>query len=76
MFLVATPAIVLLVNYDDRLPTGVRALTWTAMLTIGLSLFDLVGRERYAVFMSWSVITICFLVLIGALVSLRARRIA
>jgi len=76
VFLVATPAIALLVNYDDRLPAALRVLTWTAMLTIGLSLFDLMGRERYAAFMSWSIITMCFLVVIGGLVSLRIRQVA
>src|SRR5215210_8208472 len=68
VFLVATPAIALIVNYDDRLPFWLRAVTWIAMLTVGLSLFDVMGRERYAMFMSWSVITVCFLIVIAALV--------
>jgi hypothetical protein len=34
------------------------------------------GRQRYGVFMEWSVITICFLVVIGALACLRMRRVA
>src|SRR5690606_16561849 len=76
VFLIATPAVALFANYDDRLPAAVRWTTWAAVATIGLSLFDLMGRERYAAFMSWSVITLCFLVLVGALVTLRARRIA
>jgi len=76
VFLVATPAIALIVNYDDRLPFWLRAVTWIAMLTVGLSLFDVMGRERYAMFMSWSVITVCFLIVIAALVTLRVRRIA
>ena len=75
-FLVATPAIALLANHDDRLPGWLRALTWAAVATIGLSLYDLMGRERYAAFMSWSVITVCFLVVVAALVSLRLRRVA
>ena len=76
VFLVATPAIALVVNYDDRLPAWLRAAAWAAMLTVGLSLFDVLGRERYAAFMSWSVITFCFLVVIAALVTLRVRRAA
>ncbi|MEO6213479.1 MAG: glycosyltransferase family 87 protein [Vicinamibacterales bacterium] len=76
VFLVATPAVAVLVNYDDRLPPALRALTWTAVLTIGLSLFDVMGRERYAAFMSWSVITMCFLVVVAALATLRVRRAA
>ena len=76
VFLVATPAVVLFANYDDRLPSLLRWTTWIALAIIGLSLFDLMGRERYATFMSWSVITWCFIVLIVALGFLRARRIA
>jgi Na+/citrate or Na+/malate symporter len=53
-----------------------RVLTWAAVATIGLSLYDLMGRERYAAFMAWSVITVCFLVVVAALVSLRLRRVA
>ncbi|HJR57913.1 MAG TPA: glycosyltransferase family 87 protein [Vicinamibacterales bacterium] len=76
VFLVATPAVAMFANYDDLLPDGVRWLTWAAVVVAGLSLFDLMGRERYAVFMSWSVITVCFFVLVTALVSLRIRRAA
>lgn len=76
VFLVATPAIAMLVNYDDRLPAVLRWTMWMAILIIGLSLFDLMGRERYAVFMSWSIITVCFLVLVAALATLRRRGLA
>jgi hypothetical protein len=76
VFLVATPAVVLFANHDDGLASGLRWLTWVALGIIGFSLFDLMGRENYARFMSWSVITVCFLFLIRALVALRLRRIA
>lgn len=76
VFLVATPAIACLANYDDRLPPALRTITWTAIATIGLSLFDLLGRQRYATFMQWSIITICFLVVAAALGTLRFRRAA
>lgn len=76
VFLVATPAIALLVNYDRDLPPALRVATWGALLTIGLSLFDVMGREHYATFMAWSVITVCFLVVVAALAALRLRRIA
>jgi hypothetical protein len=75
VFLITTPAIALFANYDDFLPGWLRWTTWTAVATIGLSLFDVMGRERYAAFMSLSVITICYLVLVAALIMLRARRI-
>jgi hypothetical protein len=76
VFLIATPAVVLFANHEARLPSWMRGLTWIAVATIGLSLFDVLGRARYATFMAWSVITVCFCVLIGALVALRLRRIA
>lgn len=40
---------------------------------VAFSLYDLLGREFYARFMSWSVITINFLILIGYLAFLRWR---
>ncbi len=42
---------------------------------ITFSLYDIMGRDMYATFMSWSVITINFLVLIGYLMYLRFRKI-
>ena len=42
---------------------------------IAFSLFDIFGRELYARFMSWSVITINFLILVAYLFYLRFRKI-
>jgi hypothetical protein len=42
---------------------------------ITFSLYDVMGRDLYARFMSWSVITINFLILIGYLMYLRFRKI-
>ena len=76
VFLIATPAIVYVVNYREQLPLGLRVLTFAALATIGLSLFDVLGRANYARFMALSLITICFFVVIAALVTLRVRRAA
>lgn len=76
VFLVATPAVAFFANDSHQIPQGMRVATWTALAVTGLSLYDLLGRARYAAFMSWSVITLCFLVLIAALVVLRFRRVA
>ena len=76
VFLVATPAIALLANYDALLPRAMRVLAWIAIPVIGLSLFDLLGRQAYAQFMSWSVITVCFFVVVASLTALRVRRTA
>ncbi len=56
------------------------SLLWKIILIVNLciisfSLYDLLGRENYALFMSWSVLTINFLFLIGYLSFLRIRKI-
>ena len=76
VFLISTPAVVFLVNYEAELPAFVRGITLVALATIGLSVYDLMGRAAYAVFMAASIVTVCYFVVIGALCTLRARRIA
>ena len=67
VFLLATPAIALLVNYEDRLPAGWRLAAGMAVAIAAFTLFDIMGRRAYAAFMSTSMLTICFLVVVGAL---------
>jgi hypothetical protein len=76
VLLMATPAVIYLANYQDLLPAPWRALTVVAALTIGLSLFDIMGRAAYAAFMGAAVISICALVLVAALATLRLRAVA
>lgn len=76
VFLVSTPAIALLVNYEARLPLPARVLAASAVLVIGLSLYDVMGRANYAAFMAMSIITLCFIVIVGCLVALRVRGVA
>ena len=76
VFLLSTPAIVYLANYEDRLPGALRAATIMAIAAIGLSIFDLMGRAAYRTFMEASMITWLFLVVIAALVALRAGKVA
>ncbi len=76
VLLVSTPAIAIVANDHDRLPPTLRVATWSAMAAIGLSLYDLLGRELYGRFMAWSVITLCFFIVITAMTVLRLRRIA
>ena len=47
-----------------------------AVAIIGLSLYDIMGRAAYAAFMALSVITVCYLVVIAALCTLRVRAVA
>jgi hypothetical protein len=76
VFLIATPAVIYLVNFNDRLPTGLRVATLTSLAVIGLSLFDVLGRANYARFMRLSIISVCFLIVVVALAALRFRRAA
>jgi hypothetical protein len=76
VFLIATPAIVYVVNYVDLLPRALRIATIAAVLTIGFSLFDLMGRTAYYAFMRLSFISLCFFVVIAALTAMRLRKIA
>jgi alpha-1,2-mannosyltransferase len=76
VFLIATPAVVYIVNYDGELPRALRAITWTALAVIAFSLYDIVGRAAYSRFMALSIISVCFLVVVWALTALRWRRIA
>jgi hypothetical protein len=76
VFLIATPAIVYLANYEDQLPQPLRALTILAVAAIGLVIFDLLGRRLYYEWMRLSCVSLCFFVVIGALATLRLRKIA
>jgi hypothetical protein len=76
VLLIATPAVMYLANYLDTLSRPWRVLTIFAGLTIGLSLFDIMGRAAYAAFMAAAVISVCALVLACALAILRLKAIA
>ncbi len=72
----ATMAIVYVVNDIDRLPRTLRILTGAAIAVVGLSLYDLLGRRVLYMLLDWSVITLGVVVVIAALVTLRIRRVA
>jgi hypothetical protein len=76
VFLLSTPAIMYLVNYYDLLPRTWRLITAAAIAMIAFSVYDLMGRAAYGVFMSLSLITVCYLVVLSALGVLRARAVA
>ena len=76
VFLIATPAIVYIINYVDLLPRPMRIVSVAAVVTIGFSLFDLMGRTLYYEFMRLSFISLCFFIVIAALTTLRLRKIA
>jgi len=76
VFLIATPAVMLLINDSAALPSGVRIAAFAAIAVAGLTIFDLVGREAYAMFMQLSIVTVCMLVEAAAIVVLRFKRAA
>jgi hypothetical protein len=76
VFLIGTPAVVLLVNHLDALPRGLRVATVVAIAAIGLSIFDVMGRTAYALFMGLSLITVFVVIEVAALITLRFRRAA
>jgi hypothetical protein len=76
VFLIGTPAVMLLVNDLPSLPRGLRIATVVAIGVVALSIYDLMGRSAYSVFMRLSFITVCVLVEVAALITLRFRRAA
>jgi alpha-1,2-mannosyltransferase len=76
VFLIATPAVMLLVNYSEALPSGVRTAALAAIAIVALIVYDLVGREFYTAFMQLSIVTICMVVEFAAVATLRFRRVA
>jgi hypothetical protein len=76
VFLLSTPAVLYFADHDSSVPGFLRVLTWTALAIAAFTVYDVIGRTAYAAFMAISGVTACYLVLIGALVSLRLRRVA
>lgn len=73
VFLGSTPAVMYLVNYHGDLPPLIRVAAVAALATIAFSLYDVMGRQAYSAFMALSVISVCYLVVVGALSTLRVR---
>jgi hypothetical protein len=69
----AAPMTMLLLANFGKFPWIGRLLLCCNWAVIALSLYDLLGKELYARFMSWSVITVDFFVVIGCLAFLRIK---
>ena len=63
-------------NYDRELPPALRVAAWLALAIAGFTLYDVVGKRVYGYFMAWSVVSVCYLLVIGSLAALRSRRVA
>jgi alpha-1,2-mannosyltransferase len=75
-FLSAAPALMLIFMHYDKYRPFWRGVLIVDSLVICLSLYDLMGRERYGAFMASSAITLVFLVFMGYLVYLRIKSYA
>ena len=76
VFLIATPAVVFVANCDRELPSTLRAAVWLALAIVAFTLYDVVGKRAYALFMAASAVSVCYLVVVAALVVLRSRKVA
>ncbi len=73
-FLSSILAVALVLQHLRDLPKIVRLGLALNFAVIGLSLYDLLGRKAYVAFMSASVLTLNFLIIVGVLVFLRWTR--
>lgn len=76
VLVLSTMTLLYVVNDFDRLPRAVQALAAGAIAAVGLTLYDVLGRRLIYALLDFSVITIGMVTLIGALVTLRMRKLA
>jgi len=76
VLVVSTVAIMYLANYFDRLPRILQPLTVIALAMSGLTLHELLGRAWVVRLSNWGLITVSFLIVVAALCTLRAKRVA
>jgi hypothetical protein len=76
VLLLATPAVVCLVDRLRDTPRAWQVLTAAALITMGFTIFDLVGRTIYVAAMKISIISVCAIIMMIALTELRRRAIA
>jgi hypothetical protein len=76
VLLVSTPAVMLLLDRLEEFRAPVRVLLAVCLALAGLTIWDVMGRELYHLFMVASVVSICALIEIGMLLTLRHRRAA
>ena len=76
VLLLATPAVVCLVDRWRDLTTTWRWGVGVALALLGFTMFDIMGRALYGQFMALSAITVCALAAAAGLVHVRSRGIA
>ncbi len=76
VLLLATPAVVCVADRWRELRTSWRWVSGVALIVMGLSLFDLMGRAAYGQFMAWSLVPVCAIVVAATLAQIRLRALA
>ncbi|MBP6717214.1 MAG: DUF2029 domain-containing protein [Acidobacteria bacterium] len=76
VLLLGTPAVALLIDRAPEVPRDIRIGTWIFLGIMGLVSFDLIGRAAYSQFMSWSIVTVCAVFTLLALVRVRRMGLA
>jgi hypothetical protein len=76
VLVLATPAVMLIVDRWRELRTPWRWVSGTALVLMGFSLFDVMGRAAYGRFMALSLITVCAIAIAATLAQIRLRRLA
>jgi hypothetical protein len=76
VLLLATPAIVCIVDRVAEMSRAWRVVTWSAIAVMSFTIFDLLGRTLYTRLMALSVVTVAVCVLAASLSYLRWRELA
>jgi hypothetical protein len=76
VLLVATPAVMLLLDRNGELHRAARWLLFTSLAVVGLTFYDVLGREAFRAVMMSRAITVAALFQVALLIHLRGRRAA
>jgi hypothetical protein len=76
VLLLATPAVVCLMDRWSEMSVGWRVSVGLALALMGLTVFDVMGRDLYTRFMTLSIVSVAALGVAAALASLRWKAIA
>jgi len=76
VLLIATPAVLVLVNWGPRVRQPMRTMAWLALVVIGFTIFDLLGRDVYAAAMDAAVVSVAAIALVVLLAHVRVKGLA
>ena len=76
VLVLATVAVLYVINDFDRLSRPMKVLSLSALVAVGLTLYDLLGRRLIYTLLDFAVITVAMVALLSALVTLRMRKLA